>query len=482
MVDYKKPGVYVKEISTLPPSVAEVETAIPAFIGYTEMADEKGEDLTNKPKRIQSLADFGRFFGGPPRPAKLRVQLDAANTPTSVTIEHNFLLYYSLRLFYDNGGGDCYIVSVGPYADIETKSKTEFEAGIEAIAKYDSPTLILFPDAALMGASNLTDLQKKTLSQCAALLDRFGVFDLDESMGHTAGIAALRNTIGSNNLKFGAAYTPHLQASIPLHFIYQDLTLEQGRTTKDLVTVTVAAGIDASSVTAIDTAVTEGDSQETIDKLAVALKNTNSIYASIITSIHKAGMTLPPSGAVAGVYARVDRERGVWKAPANVRLNSVISPTVAINDKDQANLNLDATTGKSINAIRTISGRGHLIWGARTLAGNDMEWRYLSVRRFFNMVEESVKKSTSWVVFERNEASLWAKVKSMIENYLTQKWREGALAGAKPEEAFFIKIGLGETMTAQDILEGRLIVEIGMAPIRPAEFIILKFIHKMQPS
>ena len=135
-----------------------------------------------------------------------------------------------------------------------------------------------------------------------------------------------------------------------------------------------------------------------------------------------------------------------------------------------------------MNAIRSFAGKGTLVWGARTLAGNDNEWRYVSVRRFFNMVEESVKKSTYWAVFEPNDANTWIKVKSMIENYLIQKWRDGALAGAKPEQAFFVKVGLGQTMTAQDILEGRMNVEIGMAVVRPAEFIILKFSHKMQES
>jgi phage tail sheath protein FI len=122
------------------------------------------------------------------------------------------------------------------------------------------------------------------------------------------------------------------------------------------------------------------------------------------------------------------------------------------------------------------------VWGARTLAGNDNEWRYVNVRRFFNMVEESVKKSTYWAVFESNDANTWVKVRGMIESYLTQKWREGALAGASPKDAFFVRCGLGTTMDAQDILEGRMNVEIGMAVVRPAEFIILKFSHKMQVS
>ena len=150
--------------------------------------------------------------------------------------------------------------------------------------------------------------------------------------------------------------------------------------------------------------------------------------------------------------------------------------------KEQEDLNVDVIAGKSINAIRAFTGKGILIWGARTLAGNDNEWRYVPVRRFFNMVEESVKKSTYWAVFEPNDANTWIKVKSMIENYLTLKWKDGALAGSKPDEAFYVKVGLGVTMTAQDILEGRMNVEIGMAVVRPAEFIILKFSHKMQES
>src|SRR5207302_3806744 len=137
----------------------------------------------------------------------------------------------------------------------------------------------------------------------------------------------------------------------------------------------------------------------------------------------------------------VDRTRGVWKSPANESLASVRSLAVAIDNDLNDNMNVD-TTGKSINALRAFSGKGFLVWGARTLAGNDNEWRYISVRRFFNMVEESVKKSTYWAVFEPNDANTWVKVRGMIENYLIDKWRDGALAGATPKDAFFVKCGL----------------------------------------
>jgi phage tail sheath protein FI len=214
------------------------------------------------------------------------------------------------------------------------------------------------------------------------------------------------------------------------------------------------------------------------DSLAASL----GAYKSILNKVAAAVSELPPSGAVAGVYAFVDNQRGVWKAPANVSLNAVTGPVTAIDNAMQDDMNVEVNAGKSINAIRAFTGKGTLVWGARTLAGNDNEWRYISVRRFFNMVEESVKKASGQFVFEPNDANTWIKVKGMIENYLTNLWRQGALAGAKAEHAFFVKIGLGQTMTAVDILEGRMIVEIGMAVVRPAEFIILKFSHKMQES
>ncbi len=143
---------------------------------------------------------------------------------------------------------------------------------------------------------------------------------------------------------------------------------------------------------------------------------------------------------------------------------------------------MDTVAGKSVNAIRAFTGKGTMVWGARTLAGNDNEWRYIPVRRFFNMVDESVKKATSRFVFEPNDANTWVKVRAMIENFLLLQWRAGALAGAKPEQAFYVRVGLGQTMTADDILRGYMHVEIGMAVVRPAEFIVLKFSHKMQES
>src|SRR5207249_9220383 len=180
------------------------------------------------------------------------------------------------------------------------------------------------------------------------------------------------------------------------------------------------------------------------------------------------------------VYAATDTKRGVWKAPANVALADVIEPMVKLDNNMQDGLNVDADTGKSINALRAFAGKGTLVWGARTLAGNDNEWRYVSVRRLFITIEESTKKASAFAVFEPNDQSTWLKVKAMIESYLYGLWQQGALAGSKPEDAYYVHVGLGTTMTPQDVLEGRMIVEIGVAAVRPAEFIVLRFSHKMQ--
>jgi hypothetical protein len=203
------------------------------------------------------------------------------------------------------------------------------------------------------------------------------------------------------------------------------------------------------------------------------------LYHRIKSAITNIPMELPPSPGVAGIYARVDNLRGVWKAPANVSLEGIIEPALKITDADQRNLNVDDEAGKSVNAIRFFPGKGTLIWGARTLAGNDNEWRYVSVRRFFIMVETSVRNATMQFVFEPNDANTWVRVSSMITNFLTQQWRAGALQGSTTDKAFYVQVGLGQTMTAIDILEGRMIIEIGMAAVRPAEFIILRFSHKM---
>ncbi|MBN1340827.1 MAG: phage tail sheath subtilisin-like domain-containing protein [Bacteroidales bacterium] len=661
---YKTPGVYIKEISLFPPSVAQVETAIPAFIGYTEKArDDDGKDVTNLPVRIKSLVEFQACFGGEYIPTSYKVIADSTrnNALVSVTPEKRFWLYDSMRQFFDNGGGDCYIVSVGSFTG--SIGFAELNAGFEVIKKVDEPTLLIAPDALGLkdgggnpDITNFSNLQVTMLKQCASLQDRFSILDIlkgylaEDAMNSP--VSEFRDNIGIQNLSYGAAYYPWIIASYNYDVSFRQLKIFDLADTNteitdyssyandsdelDLISALKATQVDTDAATEItdptvdamklraegtdliremligyESLVASGsayksnftnylnllagiarcfkkaenvaqagsvflsdiellkvnsDLNQALEFLVSIEKNTdvqantlatrtpaiveglyafvepdwfgNKTFASIpaegntyensnagaaaiinvlrnstdvilskyqqllgsalfsenhaesaVFSEHEFfhGVrdkvlehmrTLPPSGAIAGIYATVDNTRGVWKAPANISLSSVIGPAVRISNKEQESLNVH-TSGKSVNAIRAFIGNGTLVWGARTLAGNDNEWRYIPVRRFFIMVEESVKKATEPFTFEPNNKGTWVKIRSMIENFLTLQWRTGALFGAKPEDAFYVNVGLGETMTEQDILEGRMIVEIGMAAVRPAEFIILRFSHKM---
>jgi len=182
--------------------------------------------------------------------------------------------------------------------------------------------------------------------------------------------------------------------------------------------------------------------------------------------------TVPPSGFVAGVFARTDRERGVHKAPGNERVSGTVGLAQSYTQRRQDPLN-----DGSVNLIRAFPGRGTRIWGARN-ATDDTTWRYVNVRRLFNMIENSVDRATQWVVFEPNTASTWVRVKVSVENFLDQQWRAGALAGTKPEQAYRVRVGLGETMTEADIDLGLVITEVAIAPAKPAEFVVFRFSHK----
>jgi len=460
----KTPGVYIDEVSLLPSSVAGVETSIPAFIGYTEKAEQKApDDLVLTPVRIKSLKEYETLFGKVSEKGivvSVMDKTDATDQLTERTLSVAITpakrnMYYQMQMFFANGGSVCYVTSAGTGSPDTTPAISELEKGLEEIKKLDEPTIIVFPDV-LNGNTepNAYNLYQKALAQAGELQDRFVVMDVKDPKN-------FRNGIGTENLKYGASYFPSLETLIPLVFNDADVKVEH-KVTKDGVAVP-----------------TDGSYKGDLTKIPKG----NALYGEIKQKIDQTSPVLYPSSAMAGVYAAVDGSRGVWKAPANVGLANVLRPTVLINDLDQKEYNVDVDGGKSINVIRNITGRGPaVVWGARTLAGNDNEWRYVNVRRFFIMVEESVKKASSIVVFEPNDANTWVKVRAMIENFLTLQWRAGALQGAKPEHAFFVRVGLGQTMSADDILNGRLIVEIGMAVVRPAEFIVLRFMHKLAES
>ncbi|NEN91463.1 MAG: hypothetical protein F6K48_22175, partial [Okeania sp. SIO3H1] len=234
MVNYKTPNVYIEEISTLPPSVAGVATGIPAFIGYTaKVIQDDGEDLTNVPTRITSIFEYETLFGNA-EPAKFEIQETADGISISNmadVVKVKYLMYYALQMFFNNGGGPCYIVSVGTYSETgEDKQKTAFETGLAALQKEDEPTLILLSDAAnlpLDGNSKPTDyydLCQKALAQCNTLQDRFAVFDVVQKDDDD--VDDFRSGIGQEYLKYGAVYYPYLQTSLNYYYTDDSVTVE----------------------------------------------------------------------------------------------------------------------------------------------------------------------------------------------------------------------------------------------------------------
>jgi phage tail sheath protein FI len=474
------PGVYIQEIPNLPPSIVSVPTAIPAFIGYTAQAKRYSTgDLSGIPFMIESITEYQQYYGGayPETGLSVAFGTDSYGNPTvlasvnSVT-QSKYLMFYCLQTFFDNGGGQCYIVSVGGYpaSGGGVINKSDLTTGLNAITNVDDVTLIVFPDS--LGMDNFQDyyaLHMAAITQCVNLQNRFTVMDLYRSLipalgnkvdNSTAGwntdVNNMRNQNGATGgisgavdiVKYGAVYFPRVWTDIS--FVYNP----------PQVAVTGVTG-----VTTMDQLQTTQNQMYNMAKDAIA---------------NNLSMLLPVSAAVVGVYAQVDNSRGVWKAPANVQIQDAIDLEVRIANADQSGLNVDVTGGYSINAIRYFQGIGSaIIWGARTLAGNDNEWRYVPVRRFFTMVEQSVKLAAAQFVFEPNDMNTWVRVKAMISNYLTEQWKSGALMGSTAAEAYYVYIGLGQTMTDLDILEGRMIVQIGMAAVRPAEFIILQFIQFM---
>ncbi len=556
---YKTPGVYVEEISTLPPSVAEVSTAIPAFFGYTEKGPPIGQ--------VSSLLEFTTAFGGG-KPAGFIASTatdPATGLPAVTAIDPaaprspapDRLLFYAISHYFANGGGSCYILSLGSYSQVVAKA--DFLAALDRLALEDEPTLIVLTDAVLLSSADYFEVAQTALAQCARLQDRFTIFDVPGG-----DVAAFRNGIGTGDLSYGAAYHPYLRTS--LNFVYDETAIQvritdaqpaptvreaafpQGPNglivsftgadtatpklqivaadpaqdpafaitgTRPTLAITNAGGKTAKQIldrwtafksnnppqgfdmrvagdgSALVPPTAAGDGADLVKvgggtpapKTMAELRLTDTLrYNQVKTAMTLQRVTLPPSAAIGGAYARVDRDRGVWKAPANVSIAAVIGADKKMTDADQEGLNVDPTAGKSINAIRDFTGKGTLVWGARTLAGNDNEWRYVPVRRLFITIEENTRKASAFAVFEPNDATTWLKVRGMIESYLYSLWERGALAGSTPEAAYYVHVGLGKTMTAQDILEGRLIVEIGVAAVRPAEFIVLRFMHKMQQA
>jgi len=507
------PGVYIEEINPFPNSIVAVDTTVPAFIGFTEKVNLDGQDLTNVPYRIESLLEFEEIFGKGHKTTysfntvsstqEYDFQLNGIHYAFDTDNGTHFFLYAALKFFYENGGGSCYIISVGKFSDTEKgkhfESISPFTAAIDILELEKTPAMLVIPDAVLFNRDDCYHLQEYMLLHCGAQKNRIAILDIHQGYKDLDDvnfnpIDSFRNNVNSIYLGYGAAYFPWLNTNIlkDTDINFENLNIENilkmigvfenylsRSKVKEIKRQLGKIGLSLYSKPKNDAEVQLRNNKiKNVHKVLIeALPD----YKNMMTALLRKENILPPSAAMAGIYASIDIQRGVWKAPANVTMKGVIAPTIELDHAQNNDLNAP-TSGRSICAIRTFTGKGTLVWGARTLDGNNYEWKYIPVRRTMIMIEQSINNGLTQLAFMPNTAATWSSTKSMISNFLNNLWRQGALAGSKPSDGFFVRVGLGSTMTASDILDGVVKIEVGIALNRPAEFMVIRIQQQTQSA
>jgi phage tail sheath protein FI len=500
MPEYLAPGVFIEEIERGPKPIEGVATSTTAFLGETERGPRK-------PTFITGYGDYLRRFG-------------------DVFGEGKYVPY-AVKAFFDNGGRRAYIArivgdnaavatatlgvvtinAVGPgvaanrswirieegstkkggvalgfrlrafYWDRLPEGKDPFDP-IDSPDKFLPPALIEDFDDLSIDPASPNHWKKRVNNGNSSLIE----IDIPDGSAMPASLEAGRLDGGSDGdpLKpgnFEGSEQEDADKRTGLAALnldpYRDIAIvaAPGQTEPDILQPVIThcelnrfrfAVIDGPRV---QPSPTDLDPRTTIDDTKYAAF----YFPWIVVSDPRTGarVEVPPSGAICGIYALTDNTRGVWKAPANETIAGALDLKYEVNTRTQENLN-----PKGVNALRRFPGRGIRVWGARTLSSDPL-WKYVNVRRLFIFLEASIYFATQWVVFEPNDPRLWARVKQTVTLFLRSQWREGALFGEKEDEAFHVAIGR-DTMTEDDILNGRLIVEIGIAPVRPAEFVIFR--------
>jgi phage tail sheath protein FI len=516
------PGVYINEINAFPNSVVAVATAIPAFIGYTPQASYQGISYLNTPQAVTSFAEFQAIYclpnpASPAPPAKqyspqyyLVAQKSKPANQDYIVIDNVYYalvpdpntiyyLYNSVQMFFQNGGGTAYIVSVGGYGPPSNTPMapstqivnpnvqlSDLLGGLALLQNEEDPTMYICPEATLLSVADNGTLMQAMLLQNSNMMTAISIFDIiggrnPDPIMYTNDIATFRSNTGVQGLSYGTAYYPFIgtttmqQQNIDYTNLFggdvkQLLPLLSPADNPDQVTASIIANIPAAATST------------TVLQYNNALITASQTYNQLMTTVLNAVNMLPPSGAMAGVMTTIDNQYGVWEAPANTNIIGAAGLPLKLSDTSQANINVDALTGKSINAIRSFTGLGILVWGARTLDGNSGDWKYLSVRRTAMMIENSCKLAARNYVFQPNTKNTWEAVKAMISSFLMNVWQEGGLQGATPSDAYSVNCGLGTTMTGDDILGGFMIVTVLVAIARPAEFIVINFQQEMPVS
>lgn len=490
MPEYRAPGVYVEEVERGAKPIEGVSTSTAGFLGETERGG-------TAPRLVTSFSDFKRTYGG---------FVDSSYLP------------YAVEGFFRNGGSRCYVGRITTAEETASATLDDGETDGEDVltvravgpGEWGGNVAVTVEDATLSKPDN--ELFGLTVQYWSERESGDSVADLGEP-DHEESYDNLSPEEASSDyyesLVNGMSALVELEREGPGRPASETTFLEHSGDDGDSVTAadfdgddtpgerTGLAAFEAIDEISILCAPDEVDLPGLTDKLVDHCENQKDRFA-VLQAEQSAGTIgsiepprdssygafyypwievrnpetnnetlVPPGGHVAGIYSRSDQEKGVHKAPANEVVRGAQELQVSLTRQEQATLN-----PKGVNCIRSFPGRGIRVWGARTMSSDPL-WKYVNVRRLFLYLEDSIDEGTQWVVFENNDERLWARVRQTITNFLTGVWEDGALMGTTPEEAFFVKCDRS-TMTQDDIDNGRLICEIGVAPVKPAEFVIFR--------
>ena len=509
MAEYLSPGVYIEEVNSGPRPIEGVGTSMAAFVGFAPAGP------INMPTLVTNWSQYTETFGMAENGGRKNPHMKGS------------YLSHAVYGYFLNGGGRCYITRVADGAargakaarvqipsrtskaltsfTVQSKSDDAGKIDVEVAAPSgDAPAEGTFTLHVRKGSANET-FDNVTLGRAK------GTRNVVETVNQTSQIVTVVESPAAGPLAERApeigAYVLTAPDSGALPAVVAPSTLKGDAAARtgiegleiaeeatmvccpDLMAAYEAGLIDREGVKAVQSSMIAhcerlGDRMAILDPLPALSpqdvkkwreKETNydSKFAALyypwlkIAGPDGRPMVVPPSGHMAGVFARSDNERGVHKAPANEVVRGALEAAATVTKGEQ-----DVLNPIGVNCIRSFTGRGIRVWGARTLS-SDPAWRYVNVRRLFNFVEKSIERGTQWVVFEPNDSDLWARVRRDVGAFLTGVWRSGALFGLTPEQAFFVKCD--EELNPPDVRDrGQLIIEIGLAPVKPAEFVIFR--------
>ena len=513
MPNYLSPGVYVEEVDRGSKPIEGVGTAVAAFVGFTERApaDDSDDPDGRRPRLVTNWAEFQKHYGG---------------------FAEGVLLPHAVYGYFNNGGGACYICRIphtsssarprgalpsATKAELETLQVEALEPGatievvIEAGAESEEAQSPQFTMKVRSGGKEVESFADLTVGKGKRAADT--VVNA-ESKYVRVKVASAQGTTVADRIPAVGTYPLKVAQTAAIAVSGKDFEGAEAERTgisglliadevtmviaPDLVTAATKNGkFDLDLFKAVQTVMithcelvgnrmaildpppglnAQGVKEWRADQAMYDSKYAVLYYPwiKVPNPLADAGasngdktLAIPPSGHLAGIWARNDTARGVWKAPANEVVRGAVDVATKVTKGEQ-----DLLNPIGINCIRPFGVRGIRVWGARTLS-SDPAWRYVNVRRLFNFVEDSILLGTQWVVFEPNDLDLWERVKRTINAFLLGLWRQGALFGATPEEAFYVKCD-AETNPPESVDEGKLVVEIGIAPVKPAEFVIFR--------